>query len=877
MDDSLKKIRRIFDDALDLAPEDRVRFVELACEGDPESREKILSLLSKEESAGEFLETPVWRTLFNPSDQSREGTEDLATEANLPFEKLGEFRLIRRLGGGGMGDVFLALQEPMNRKVALKVIRTDRRGSIEVETRFWREVEAISKLVHPNIVTVFGSGEDRQTRYFAMEYLPGQDLDERIREFIARKEKLHFRKAVTWVKDIARALASAHESGIIHRDIKPSNIRITSEGKAKLMDFGVARLLKLTTLTITGEFRGTPHYASPEQIRKQIQTVDARTDIYSLGATLYEAVTGRLPFDGDTADQVFHQILQTEPVAPCLMNPSLPKDVETIILKAMEKEPGNRYATMTEMADDLGRFLKGEPIIARPAGPLDRIWKWAKRNPGTSASLSVSLTAILIFLAISLFWYLPGLRHALGDAKQANQIATERYEQLRLHYDLRLLNDLIAEAENFLPALPELVPEMEAWLDEANQLIDRLDIHKEGLGELRKKAVFRNNAWAFNDEEMQWHHDKLVELISNLEKFLHDEKSAYPIVQQLFDFARTVEKRSIKDAREAWETAITSISDKTICPMYNGLVLEPILGLIPLGRDHESGLWEFAHLRTGSIPKRTHKGKLGLIEETGLIFVLIPGGFFQMGAEKPSDERPVGSPNVFIDALALEGPVHEVSIRPFLLSKYEMTQGQWLRITGEEPSHYHAGRIIGPTPIDYLHPVGMLSWTACKTVLGHLNLRLPTEAEWEYAARAGTSTSWFSGASKESLQGYANVADQALVMAEDDIGSPYNLNGESWDDGFPVHGPVGSLLPNAFGLHDMIGNVWEWCEDHINKNYTNTPTDGSAAIFDKIISRVYRGGGCFHLANNCRAETRFGYDPDNVSSGLGVRPALSIN
>src|SRR5262245_26086125 len=287
----------------------------------------------------------------------------------LPFERLGDFRLVSRFGEGAMGVVYLAEQISLGRRVALKVIRPERSGLASAEARFQREAQALARLRHPHVVTVFAAGEDRGVRYLAMELVPGRGLDEALAEAQARGETIPVPTALRWAAQIARALECAHAAGIVHRDVKPSNVRIAADGRALLLDFGLARDLESGALTATSDFRGTPYYASPEQVEPGRGEIDARTDVYGLGALLYECLTGRPPFVGETTEQVFHLILSKEPRSPREIQRAVTRDVETVVLTAMEKEPARRYATAAELADDLEALLEVRPIRARPAGP----------------------------------------------------------------------------------------------------------------------------------------------------------------------------------------------------------------------------------------------------------------------------------------------------------------------------------------------------------------------------------------------------------------------------------------------------------------------------------------------------------------------------
>jgi len=241
-----------------------------------------------------------------------------------------------------------------------------------------------------------------------------------------------------------------------------------------------------------------------------------------------------------------------------------------------------------------------------------------------------------------------------------------------------------------------------------------------------------------------------------------------------------------------------------------------------------------------------------------------------MGAERPVPGRPVGAPNVDPEAKDSEGPVHQVTIRPFFLSKYEMTQGQWYRFTGEKPSCYDFSHF--PSRPALLYPVEQVSWNDVDRVLSRLNLRLPTEAEWEYAARAGTTTIWWTGNEKVSLTGAANLADRALHRKKCET-KVY----EDWlDDRYSTHAPVGRFKPNAFGLHDICGNVHEWCQDGSNPDHAGAPTDGSARETGSYRGRVDRGGGYDHIAFKARSASRGVDAADARYPNLGFRPALSL-
>ncbi len=468
------RIEELFHAALERAPAERESFVEMACGKDEDLKGEVKSLLDALDGAPDFPDRPAWIPLV--AGAGREGAIGSGPEAEpgLPFERLGEFRLLRKLGEGGMGAVYLAIQESLDREVALKVIRADRAGSFEAESRFRREIDAISELRHPAIVTIHGSGEEQDVRFFAMEYVPGKGLDGILAAARSGGEKISTPRILGWVRAIAGALDTAHQAGIIHRDVKPSNIRITPDNEAMLFDFGVARHMHLSTLTLTGDFRGTPHYSSPEQIRAERGTIDARTDVYSLGVCVYEALTGRTPFEGETTEQVFHQILEKEPPPPRDLNPAISRDLETVIVTAMDKDPRRRYQSMDAFAGDLERLLAGEMILAKPAGFATKAWKRVRRNPVSSTAVATALLAAIGFVLYVLLWSYPQIRAEKKEAQIQRKAALRAEEAARKESEKALAINKYLE-EMLSSANPDRGDRNVKVLTVVDRQVDRID------------------------------------------------------------------------------------------------------------------------------------------------------------------------------------------------------------------------------------------------------------------------------------------------------------------------------------------------------------------------------------------------------------------
>jgi serine/threonine-protein kinase len=313
--------------------------------------------------------------------------------AGLP--QVSGYRVEAVLGRGGMGVVYKAWHLGLGRAVALKMLLAGPCAGPEERERFRREAQAVAGLRHANVVQVYDVGDVEGRPYFTMELIEGGSLAQQI-----QGAPQPARQAAALVATLAEAIHAAHQGGIVHRDLKPSNILLTADGTPKVTDFGLARRLEGDGgLTLSGAPVGTPSYMAPEQARGDKAALGPATDVYALGATLYELLTGRPPFRADSAAATLQQVLAEEPVAPARLNPRVPRDLETVCLKCLNKEPPRRYASARALADDLRRFERGEPIAARPLGRLGRLARWARRRPASAAALLVGtllVTATLL-------------------------------------------------------------------------------------------------------------------------------------------------------------------------------------------------------------------------------------------------------------------------------------------------------------------------------------------------------------------------------------------------------------------------------------------------------------------------------------------------
>ena len=345
-----------------------------------------------------------------------------------------------------MGVIYRAKQLRLNRIVALKVLLHGPFASADFVRRFRNEAEIVAGLRHPNIVTVFETGEHNGSHFLALEFVEGQNFSE-----LVRYRPLPARRAAAYVRTIAEAIEYAHQHGVLHRDLKPSNILLDELDQPRVTDFGLAKLTNHDTgLTATGQIMGSPNYMSPEQACGQFSDSTVQSDVYSLGAILYELLTGRPPFQGETLQAVLEQVATAEPVPPQRLNPGTPVDLQTICLKCLQKDPGRRYESSQSFADDLGRFLSNQPIWARPVPVIERLWLGCRRRPLLAAMSTALALAVGSGVAGVLWQWRAAESHAQGELRQ-RLIAEKDAAETRLNLyaaDVDVASQLI-QAGNF--------------------------------------------------------------------------------------------------------------------------------------------------------------------------------------------------------------------------------------------------------------------------------------------------------------------------------------------------------------------------------------------------------------------------------------------
>ena len=863
-----ERLAELFELACALDPAEREAFLATECD-DETLRAEVLGLVAHDERPHPGLSESdaaraqlVREALSSQGDEQRAG----ATRPRRTPTRIGPYKLIEKIGEGGMGEVYVAQQlQPVERRVALKLIK---RGmdSAAVVARFEAERQALARMSHPNVTPVLDGGTTDDGRsYFVMEYVAGETLTT-----YCDRRRLSTRMRLGLFLDVCRGVEHAHQKGLIHRDLKPNNLLVTEQDGGpvpKVIDFGVARattgrLGQGSLHTMAGQVIGTPDYMSPEQADPTGIDIDTRSDVYSMGVVLYQLVSGLLPFvHKGSFSEIQRAIRETDPPRPSTRlrrseqsaNVIAPRhgtdsralvrglegDLDWICLKALEKNPGQRYASVAEFADDVRRHLAHEPVLARRPSAVYRLRKFVRRHRvGVAVGLLVG--ASLVVAAA-------GLAEAASRGRQV----------LRLSDGTRL-DALLAEADVLHPPYPVggRLAAMTDWSERAAGLLTGLDDHRRIVSQLTS-ALEEDRSDGSARVEDEWQLATLAQLIERLEGLavLLDDDTAITEhgwgMSKRLAFARELAASSSDGGsiNAAWSEALPRIEEA-----YPGLDASPRMGLVPLGPDPVTALWEFAHLMTGESATRAPDGRLVLTTRTGVVLVLLPGGSFWMGAQ-PDDATARQYDPRAIGGEGGEGPVHEVRLSPFLISKYELTQAQWQRLTGRNPSMKQAG---GDTA---RHPVEGVDWWVASNCMERAGLALPSEAQWEYAARAGTQAPWSTGEDPGALIGAANLGH---------------------DDGLRGgHAEVGILAPNAFGLHDVHGNVWEWCRDAAGDGefYSRSPELDPVSVLDEDIGgasvgRAYRGGAFKNPPFSARSSHRMFRAPTWSGGSIGIRPAM---
>ena len=731
------------------------------------------------------------------------------------------YRLVREIGRGGMGVVWLAEDVKLDdRSVALKLLPTVLSRNKRAIARLKKEAVTCLDLTHPQIVRLYNFEQD-PTRgddaFLVMQYVQGQTLDDLLAE---HPDGLPLDRVSKWAGQLAQALDHAHANQILHRDLKPSNVMIDGEDNALLMDFGIAREAKDTMTRVTGrDSSGTLPYMSPQQVMGENSTSN---DIYSLAATLYEALKGEPPFTtGDLVQQIRHV-----PVGPI---DGQQEQVNDALLAGLAKEKEARPGSASELVQTMcGGTPLARPRTAKPRTPDES-------HGSRKAILTMAVIAVLVTVALGTWWASTQLQGSPGPAGRAEEPVAANTGNHPVepaapdHADAgdepateAVRNPSATPAEPAQPSRARLSAESaqrswssrgggpSRWYANARVSAKKSEAEQGAAsgGRASGRGDFDAAAQSYTTALSEWQ-----EAIA-----LHE--------QALSDLLRTA--RSQSTSKERRKEAIEEYLRYESADADAKQLESTILALF--------------------VPKRGDTKTVDLGNGETMEFVWIEPGRFEMGSPSSESGR-------YDD----EGPRHWVTIgEGFWLGQTEVTQGQYRAVMGKNPSSFKGSDML---------PVEQVSWNDAKSFCERvsretgLRVRLPSESEWEFACRAGTTTAFNTGSTINT--------DQA------------NYNG-NWTYGNGRKGvyrektvPVGSFKPNAWGLYDMPGNVWEWCEDVWHDSYQGAPTDGSA--WTRGVDqgrRVLRGGSWLDYPRFCRSAFRGRYTPVNAHFLNGFRVCL---
>ena len=804
----------------------------------------------------------------------------------------GEYEILEELGAGGMGVVYKARQTKLKRIVALKMIRSGTLANSQDVQRFEAEAKAAAKLSHPGIVSVHEVGIHNGQHFYTMDYVEGGSLSR-----LHREKPVASKLAAKLVRRLAESMHYAHQQGIVHRDLKPANILLTAKGAPGITDFGLAKRFRTDdeshapTMTESDQILGTAGYMSPEQAAGKSRLVGPSSDVYSLGAVLYALLTSRAPFIGETPSHTILQVLQKDPISPRKLNPAVPRDLETICLKCLEKEPHKRYGTAQLLADDLRRFLEGKPVKARPVSSIEHGWRWGRRNRSLAALLGVILLVVLC-LPIAAWYQVITIVNGVQDARGAalpelisalraypsflvTPILSSRFEtEPDAHRKLSLAFALAAfgtiNAEYFVSQ----VGTVSEW--DTKSVLDIL------AGDREISLTLLYSEMVNCENEKDWRRNSQLAILA---LHLGDPKPSVDMCQ-IENRPDPVQRTVFIDEFPKWDSNMTALVQLVESSSNPGLRSAMLLGAgsIPRGRlsieerrlwqtkaadmyvsqpdsiTHSSAGWllrqwkiPLPEISQGTDPKTNRNW---YINSQGQTFLLMPSGSFHQPAKRNEEQK----------------DRYEVITASFWLMDREVSVGQFQSFV-KDAKYPSAERQMGwpgyekKSSETMHHPVQQISWYNAvlycnwlsvqeklspayersggnrnigekeyynwRLIEGSNGYRLPFENEWEYACRAGTTTDFGSGDDKELLRGYAQYQASETVQC-------------------------GEKYPNAWGLWDMHGNVDEWCDDLYRRS-------------DEI--RVLRGGSFNSPGSNLRSASRFPNQPGTRSRDWGFRLA----
>ena len=788
-----------------------------------------------------------------------------------------KYEVLEEIGRGGMAVVYKARQLSLNRLVALKVVHQNLVHDKEFLSRFHREAQLGASLDHPNIVTIHDTGREGMVHYVAMEYLEGQNLQEIIRS----NGGLDVEEALGYVVPIADALDYAHKREIIHRDIKSSNIFITHTGRPVLMDFGIAHAASQTRLTIPSSILGTPEYMSPEQAEGD--QVDHRTDVYSLGVVMYEALTGRLPFQGDNPLSIISHVKQTAPPSPSLVNKKIPNWLENILLRTLAKKPESRVQTAGHFAE----LIKNKKVPGK-AHKKGKSW------------LKIAVFLLVLVLAGGATYYFlddniestePGLNQYLKLAREAyerNQYLSPEKKNA-LHYaslvlqapanndsikafkdSARIIKDHIynhfkdAANQNLKKSMVDSATEnyrhaLEVFPDKRKTIINNcISTGNKKFKKLKTAEALFYSRVGLSLAEME---PPITNLVTKMKNRIHATDT---LKKHLSQGHQNYDAGKFYPALTNYKQALEILPDNEAIREFHDKTAR-IATYVQTGRrylDQNNCSKALAVFKRAKNLAGNHQLLNQLIRRAnhcfsiGLEMVRVKGGSFRMGCQNQQNSCD-----------ADEKPLHRVRLSGFSISKHEINNNQYCQMLnevgnpeqggakcidlGDSKIQKHDGRFV-PLQGYENHPVTGVTWHGARAFCRWLSrktnkkYRLPREAEWEYAARGGQQSKGF-------------------------VYSGSNTPGEvAWFSTNQTH-PVGEKSPNELGIYDMSGNVAEWCYDRYDNDYYKNSPSTNPRNASQGKSRVIRGGHWAKGANECRVANRTSLRPNYSYEIYGFR------
>lgn len=768
------------------------------------------------------------------------------------------YAIERIAGQGGMGVILKAYRVKDQEPVAIKVLSETAAKSLEAK-RFQREARLLQGLKHENIARVFEYGKASEIPYFVMEWVEGPDLEEKIREFFrGRAEAFTYEELTLFLADVADALVYCHSEGLIHRDIKPSNILILSDGRAKLIDFGLVKRDQQRmdshslTLSKSDEALGTPAFMAPEQVdpKGDFGTVCPATDVWGLGTTLFYALTGSPPYEGETITNLYIKLLTQDPPKLSDINPDLPAALSKLCEDCMQKKSSDRI-TIEELAERLREF--GTPEKTR-----NRV-------------IEISLGIVFISLALCLFFLLPpSTTLKAPTATVQNAITNE--ESVLIEGQCQLGGVVVKYGEestvsdsdgSYLLRVPlkEGLNKLTLTFQfEDQQLKESIEVRRDSRPPLIDVRLVDNKIVIDEQSRIRGSvkDESPVDLWINKENVTIDENGQFEFqLRNLKSSKFTIQILAQDQAGNRYTEGFDAITGTQYYYEQSKSILAELQRWDFLNDDSQDRLiralskhvdkrFQFIEMRRFKVGGQSHRIASFRHSKTDMIFQLIPGGRYRMGLDYNKRNSALNfmkkhQQRVNPSYLLWEQPDHSCLIRkPFFLSQTEVSRAHWNAMAAKDDRVF---------PVSDL-PMSHISWPQCVNWLSLGGLRLPSEAEWEYGCRSGTVSRFFWG--DEANASFATV------------GSPVT--------------PVTFHLKktNAFGLADMCGNVWEWCQDGWISNYKDGPKNDQSRGTAKTMGAVFRGGAARNSWGVARSTYRDRAAYGSSAYNIGFRAAADV-